>query len=59
MTIPTTLLNEEKDIEVVNEEGANEGSAQAEWNDDYEDIEDDVDIHLEDSDEDNEIEDDD
>jgi len=30
-TIPATLLNEDEDIEVVNEEGANEGCAEAEW----------------------------
>ena len=58
-TIPATLLNEEDDIEVVNEEGANEGGAEAEWDDDYEYIEDEVIVHHVDSDEDNEIEDDD
>jgi len=58
-TILATLLNEEEDVEVVNEEGANEGTAEAEWDDDYEYIEDEVDIHREDSDEGNKIEDDD
>ena len=58
-TIPTTLLSHEEDIEVVNEEGANKGGAQAEWDDDYEYIEDEVAVHHENSDEDNEIEDDD
>ena len=58
-TIPAILLNEEEDIEVVNEEGANEGGAKAEWGDDYEYNEDEVVVHHLDFDEDNEIEDDD
>ena len=58
-TIPATLLSHEEDIEVVNEEGANEGGAEAEWDDDYEYIEDEVVVDHDDSDEDNEIEDDD
>ena len=58
-TIPWTLLKEEEDIEVVSEQGANEESAEAEPDDDYEDIIIEVDVHLEDSDEDNEIKDDD
>ena len=58
-TIPATLLSHEEDIEVVNEEGANEGGAEAEWDDDYEYIEDEVVVDHEDSNEDNEIEDDD
>jgi len=58
-TIPTTSLSQEEDIEVVNEEGANEEGAEAEWDDDYEYIEDEVVVDHEDSDEDNEIEDDD
>jgi len=56
--IPTTLLNEEG-IEVVNEDGANERSEEEEWNDDYEDTEDAIDIYLGDFYEDNETEDDD
>ena len=58
-TIPTTLLSHEEDIQVVNEKGANERGADAEWDDDYEYIEDEVVVDHEDSDEDNEIEDDD
>jgi len=52
-------VSHEEDIEVVNEEGTNEGGAEAEWDDDYEYIEDEVVVDHEDSDEDNEIEDDD
>jgi len=33
--IPATLLSHEEDIQVVNEGGANEGGAEAEWDDDY------------------------
>ena len=58
-TIPVTLLSQEKDIEVVNEEGATEEGAEAERDDDYEYIEDEVVVDHEDSDEDNEIVDDD
>ena len=54
-TIHATLLSHEEDIEVVNEEGANKGGAEAEWNDDYKYIEDEVVVDHEDSDEDNEI----
>jgi len=58
-TIPATLLNEEEEIKEVSEDGANEGSEEEEWDDDYEDTEDEIDVHLKDSDEDNKIEDDD
>ena len=51
------MLNEEEDIEVLNEDGANERSEEEEWDDDYEDTEDEIDVHLKDSDEDNEIKD--
>ena len=53
------LLNEEEDIEKVNEDGANEGSEEDRKDDDYEDTKGEIDVHLEDSDDHNEIEDDD
>ena len=60
--ILVTLLNEEKDIEglmkMVNEDGANKRSEEDEWHDDYEDTENKIYVHLEDSNDDNEIEDD-
>ena len=58
-TIPATLLSHEEDIQVVNEEGPNEGGAEAKRDDDYEYIEDEVVMDHDDSDNDNEIEDDD
>ena len=53
-TIPTNLSNEEEGIEEVNEDGANEGSEEEEWGDDYEDTGNEIDVHLKDSKDDNE-----
>ena len=54
--IPITLLNKE-DIEEVNDDDSNVGSEEEEYDDDYKDIDDEIDVHLKYSKYDNETKD--